>query len=467
MPLRVRVALLAIVLPLLAVLSMGYVALRSTRSAILNEVDDRLFAARAEQRGPLRNNTTPQRAPRSSTTSPDVTGRSIAVLRINGEGTVVVAAAGFDDAPLPLPRIPKNLSTLDRQPITTAAESGSTTYRLLASRSAPGGSVTVWALSLRSMQTSLADVRRILAITSAIVLAIGTVIGWALFRRDMKRLREILAATQSFAAGDLAARIVIRPARSEIDQMAHHLNAMFDTATTAISDAATANLNLTEFMDDVGHEIRTPITTIGGYVELYRQGAITNEAALDQLVDRVGAENHRIETLIGELSLLARTGTLRQEDRLPVDLGAVLANAAADAMAIEPDRRIEIHCPDNLLVAGDRVRIEQMTSNLFDNVRSHTPPTTTLTITVTTFDTGLVTAAFADDGPGIDPHVMEGLFDRSVRSESSTGRGLGLFIVKRIAEAHGGTVRAGRNLNGGTVITLTVPTCSDDRSPVP
>ena len=131
---------------------------------------------------------------------------------------------------------------------------------------------------------------------------------------------------------------------------------------------------------------------------------------------------------------------------------------------MEPDRAVIIEGLETLLVAGDRVRLEQLTANLFDNIRNHTPPTTKLTITVAS-DSTTGTAVFADDGPGIDPATADKLFDRSARSKQSTGRSRGLFIVKRVAENHGGSVQAHSRpgIGTGTGTTIGLPLLATDQ----
>ncbi len=174
--------------------------------------------------------------------------------------------------------------------------------------------------------------------------------------------------------------------------------------------------------------------------------------------------------LVEDLLLLARIDQGQALERDVVDLSRILADAVADARAVEPDRTIGLDLPpEPVVVTGDPGRLHQVVGNLLDNVRVHTPPTAAVRVALTARPgsaglerrsegaaeggagrgagdpAGIATVVVADDGPGMAPDDARHAFDRFYRSERSRSRatggtGLGLAIVASVVESHDGTV---------------------------
>jgi two-component system OmpR family sensor kinase len=148
-------------------------------------------------------------------------------------------------------------------------------------------------------------------------------------------------------------------------------------------------------------------------------------------------------------------------ERRPINLAAVVRDAATDSRAIERDRPVTVQGPDSLRVIGDEQLLTQIVTNLLANARVHTPQGTPVAVTLGQ-DNGHVTLDVIDDGPGLPETDFEKLFERfyrvdDSRSRPSGGAGLGLAIVAAIARAHGGTVDAANQEGHGARFTVTLP----------
>jgi signal transduction histidine kinase len=152
--------------------------------------------------------------------------------------------------------------------------------------------------------------------------------------------------------------------------------------------------------------------------------------------------------LVGNLLLLARADAGRATPRAPTDMGAVLAEAAAELQPVSGDHELSIDTHE-AFVEGARDELHRMTVNLMENAIRHTPDGTQVRASVSA-DDGLVTIAVEDDGPGVPDELAPRIFERFVRGggERAGSSGLGLAIVRAVAEGHGGSVALERSPNG-------------------
>src|SRR5207237_7391356 len=140
------------------------------------------------------------------------------------------------------------------------------------------------------------------------------------------------------------------------------------------------------FITDASHELRTPLTSIRGFAELYRMGAVADEAEVDRVMSRIENESTRMGLLVDDLLLLARLDQQRPLERELVDLAPIAADAAHDAAAVAPGRevRLEMAADEPVLVIGDDARLRQVVGNLVTNALTHTPPSASVTIRLST-----------------------------------------------------------------------------------
>ena len=201
-----------------------------------------------------------------------------------------------------------------------------------------------------------------------------------------------------------------------------------------------------------------------------------DEDQVEEDVDGTGVESEavRMTGLVEDLLLLARLDEGRELAREPVDLSMVLVDVVGDAHAAGPDHVWLLDLPDQpVVVTGDAARLHQVVANLLANARTHTPPGTSVRVslerrtaaaaagTAAGPDTSEAVLRVVDDGPGIPPDLLPEVFERFARGDSSRSRaagstGLGLAIVASVVDAHGGAVEVG-SMPGRTEITVRLP----------
>lgn len=220
-----------------------------------------------------------------------------------------------------------------------------------------------------------------------------------------------------------------------------------------------------EFVANVSHELRTPLSLIKGAAETLLDGAKTDPAALDRLLQIIDRHADRLTLLIDDLLLLAKLDSGRMElHPEPAALRPAAQEVFGDltARALARDVRLENAIPAGLVARADPDRLRQILSNLVDNGIKYGRKGGVLTVSARALAGGLVEVGVKDDGPGIPREALERVFERfyrvdKARSREQGGTGLGLAIVKHAVLAHGGEVRVESEPGQGTVFYFTLP----------
>ena len=292
-----------------------------------------------------------------------------------------------------------------------------------------------------------------LALALAIGGALALVLILTLSRAVLRPVRDLTAAAQRMARGDLSTRVVTG-ARDEIGQLARSFNAMAD----ALGLQETLRRNL---VSDVAHELRTPLTNLRCQIEALEDGLAQPDAAtLRSLRDETLLLARLVEDL-QQLSL-AEAGALRLtlEPLAPAELVESALTASRSAAA-EMSVTLESKVPPLSPVMADRERIAQVLRNLLTNALQHTPAGGFVTLRARPVD-GAVEFAVCDTGQGIPAEHLPLVFERfhrvdPSRARATGGAGLGLAIVRRLVEAHGGTVRVESEAGKGSTFAFTLP----------
>ncbi|MFB7971247.1 sensor histidine kinase [Streptomyces rubiginosohelvolus] len=288
--------------------------------------------------------------------------------------------------------------------------------------------------------------------------------------------------------------------RTEVGQVGAALNRMLGHVGSALAARQESETRVRQFVADASHELRTPLASIRGYAELTRRaGGGTAGPKPDPVtrhaLGRIESEADRMTGLVEDLLLLARLDAGRPlsygtTDLLPLVVDAVSDARAADGTGAEgpgtgpgaPHRpetgpgtarhhwRLELpEAAEPVTVRADPERLQQVLVNLLANARTHTPPGTTVTVSVRppVRGGGPVTLEVRDDGPGIPAELLPHVFERFARGDASRARGadgggatgstgLGLAIVQAVVSAHGGRVRV-ESAPGRTVFAVELP----------
>ena len=319
----------------------------------------------------------------------------------------------------------------------------------------------VMAIPLSDVNATLDRLAVLELLVGLAVLAAVAVLAYLLVRRELAPLGRIEHTAAAIAAGDLSRRVEEGDPSTEMGSLAMSLNEMLAQIEQAFEERRRSESRLRQFVADASHELKTPLTSVRGFAELFRRGAAERPADLALAMSRIEAEAERMGILVDDLLTLARLDQGRPLSRDLVDVGALVGELVEDHRLLHPEWPAEAELSPDAEVVGDRVRLRQAFANMLANARSHTPPGTRIEARVSQEDGG-VSVSIADEGPGIPQDVLDSVFERFVRADpsrarSSGGSGLGLAIVEGIVHAHGGRVEAANRPEGGAVFTVWLP----------
>lgn len=277
--------------------------------------------------------------------------------------------------------------------------------------------------------------------------AVGTVLAW----RATRPVRDVSdTARRIVETGDLGARVPGPNGRGELDDLVRQFNTLLD------KNAAHVRV-LRETLDNLAHDLRTPLTRLRGTAELALRDEGDAADARTALADCVD-ESDRILTLLEALLDIsaAETGALRL-NRERVDVRTLLERAADLYREVAEEKRIEItiDAPEAAESDVDAIRLGQAVNNLLDNALKYTSAGKVVLAARTESDAVVLTVS--DTGPGVPAAERDAIFRRLYRGDSSRsqrGLGLGLSMVKAIVEAHGGTVMVDDAPGGGARFTV-------------
>ncbi len=294
----------------------------------------------------------------------------------------------------------------------------------------------------------------IIAVTCGMIL-IGLAGGAWLSFRALKPVRDITAATRLIiATGNVNARVPERGRGDELDGLTSLFNQML-----ARTDALIAGMR--DALDNVAHDLRTPLTRLRGVAELALRAEDVPEPQRDALASCI-EESDRILALLNSLMDIseAETGAMRLHLE-SVDVASLIHQSVGlyEFVAEEKNISIAVDCPPGVRLTGDRARLRQVVANLLDNAIKYSAASGHVWVKAGQTDAG-VTISVRDDGRGILPEEKPRIWDRlhrGDRSRSQPGLGLGLSLVRAIVSAHKGRVDAQSAPGQGAVFTVEFP----------
>lgn len=292
----------------------------------------------------------------------------------------------------------------------------------------------------------------IMVATTAMSIAAALVFFYV--RSVMRPLGDVTRAARAMADGNFNVRVSTETGSPEITELSTAFNSMAGKLSEVES-------NRREFVANVSHELRSPITSISGFVEGMEDGTIPAEEHPKYLA-LVGDETRRLSKLIGDLLALSR---LERDDAAlewsEFDINEMLRRAIIRRVNDLESKRMEVECDFQLepcLVRADSDRIEQVVVNLLDNAIKFTPQGGKITLT-TGVDKDICTVVVQDNGVGIPPEDRGRVFDRFFTADrahtAGKGTGLGLSICQRIMEMHGQSLRL-KDTEEGTAFAFTL-----------
>jgi len=310
-----------------------------------------------------------------------------------------------------------------------------------------------WVLALSSPLAEVDDnvglIQRQILIAGAIALALALAAAWFAARAHSQRLRRLERAAEMVADGNFQTPIPDEGS-DEVGQLASALDEM--QSRLARLDSARR-----EFIANASHELRTPIFSLAGFVELLEDDD-PDPAARAEFVRTMREQVDRLAKLTVELLDLSKLDSdaieLRPER---IDL-ATLAARVVDEFAPAAERHssgIDLRAEGAPQARADPDRVAQIMRILLDNALTHTPAGTSIAVTAQTSN-GHAGLVVADDGPGVPPHDRDRIFDRFFTGDRVRGSGLGLAIARELALRMDGELQM-RSHRGRTEFTLSLP----------
>ena len=309
--------------------------------------------------------------------------------------------------------------------------------------------VTVLTIPLGEVDDNVSLIKRQILIAGTIALVAALAAAWFASGAHARRLRRLEDAAEKVAEGDFSTPIPI-DGPDEVGQLAATLNEM--RMRLERLDSARK-----EFIANASHELRTPIFSLGGFIELLDEEDPDPEARAE-FVRTMREQIQRLTKLTTDLLDLSKLDADALQVRSePVELGPAAATIAAEfgPAAEAHGSRLKIEVEDQVPAAGDPDRIAQIVRILIDNALAHTPEGTAITMT-SKLQQGEPTLTVADDGPGIDVHEGDQVFERFYTGDEVSGSGLGLAIARELARLMGGDIELNSH-RGRTEFTLRLP----------
>jgi heavy metal sensor kinase len=293
---------------------------------------------------------------------------------------------------------------------------------------------------------TLASFRDELLLAGPLALILASTAGYFLAGLSLRPVESMRRRAAAISAETPGERLPVAQTGDEVERLGTTLNEMLARLEAAVARER-------DFVADAGHELRTPLSLLRTELEL----ALRHAGSVDELreaIRRSSQEVERLAQLAEDLLLIARSDRgrlpLRIETLLAADLFASVRTRCAWRAEAER-KRVLLDATDDAHVDGDRLRLEQALANMVDNALRYGGETIRLETTIADGEVGL---HVLDDGPGFPDVIRARAFERFARADGSRGRGgagLGLAIVRAIAEAHGGTAHAVSGAGGADV----------------
>src|SRR4051812_35020401 len=315
--------------------------------------------------------------------------------------------------------------------------------------------VAVFSRDFGDARQAVQLVRDRLLVASAVALVVALLGGWLVARRIARRVRALETAARNLAAGRHVEPLPV-DSKDELGRLTSAFNEMQEQLSRV--DRARR-----EFIANASHELRTPIFSLGGFVELLQDEQL-DQATRDEFLSTMAEQVDRLQKLAVDLLDLSRldAGSLElNEER--VDLADLAGAVAAEfkPAVVSHGTELEVRLPDDPVWAlADRERAMQIMRILLDNALRHTPEGTPVTV-IAGRDNGTPELVVADKGPGVAPASHNQVFERFYTADAARGSGLSLAIAKELAERMDGRITL-NSRPGRTVFRLALPIAADD-----
>ena len=298
---------------------------------------------------------------------------------------------------------------------------------------------------------------------SIVIIIIGVLIGKSVLIHTLKPLYNLTNTLDKVTVGQLNMRLPVDNGQFEIDSLSGAFNGMFERIENSFAKEQYIKDKMQRFISDASHEMRTPLTSIHGFVEVLLRGSAKNEKQLDLALNSILTESERLTKLVNELLMLTKLDQQIKLEMKNENIKDIIEEVYPQLQILAGRRKINLNLEDNLLVKANVNQIKQIIYNLVQNAIQHTDEKGgVINISVNSIDKAsrsFLVLRIKDNGTGIPEEDLKVIFDRFFRSEVHRSRkhggyGLGLSIVKSIVDAHLGEIQVQSKLDKGTSFSI-------------
>ena len=430
---RVRTTIAAMVVVGAALVAVAFSLVILPRQSLLRRLDNDVRSSAQGVAGAVRAGIPINDVLRAA---PDAPGTFFQVFNVDG---ILIGAGGQQFSATVPPPAPQRIETRELQGgdyrvfVEPAVDpSGRVAYVLAGAPTAP-------------VEAAVGVIRRVLLVTLPLLLGLVGLAAWVVTGRALRPVERLRVQVSEISASELHRRVAEPDADDEVARLARTMNEMLNRIESSTDRQR-------RFVSDASHELRSPLATIRAQLEVALaagDGGVDWRASARRVLDEEG----RLQRLVDDLLLLARTDESQPTWTGDVDLDQLIADAAprhalpVDVSAVAPAR-----------VKGDPHRLASVVRNLIENAVRHA----TARVAVTLEARDEVVLHVDDDGAGIAETDRELVFERFTRlddgrAREAGGTGLGLAVVRSVVHAHGGTVTVGDSPLGGARFTVHLP----------
>lgn len=309
---------------------------------------------------------------------------------------------------------------------------------------------------MREVQKELNQLLVAMILSGTLLLVLASAGGGVIINRALHPVKKVVKTARKITADDLTLRIDAKQRGDEIGELIDTFNDMIKRLEVSVN-------KIRQFSGDVSHELRTPLTIIRGEVEVLLRKKRTREEYVNTL-NSVLEESQRMEKIINDLLFLSSVeGVEPSKINKYVDLEEVIADVIESRIRTVHKKSLTLEADgiEPARIKGNRDLLERMAANIFDNAVRYTPEGGRVTLELKKQD-GRAVLKVKDTGLGIQEKDLPRIFDRFFvgdpsRSKETGGSGLGLSIVKWIADCHGAEIRVSSRPGRGTEFMVIFP----------
>jgi heavy metal sensor kinase len=371
------------------------------------------------------------------------------------DGTVVATTSGLTpDAIIPFGEL-GGLTAPQYRDIVVQTNAESILARVL-QLPAADGRVVVVGVAFDDQREALDRLLSLFGTAGLAAVLLAGVVGWLVAGAALRPVERMRVESEAISGSEPGRRLPVPRTQDELAALGGSLNRMLDRLEVAVKRER-------RFVADASHELRTPLANLKAELDLALRRA-RSRSELTEALRSASEETDRLTRLAEDLLLLASAdGGRLPRRREEVDVAALLRDTvdSFSGRASTLSVKLEAAVDDGLRARLDGARIRQALGNLIDNALRHTPAGSRVTVSASVVN-GDLAIVVADGGEGFPSSYLPTAFEAFSRADASRSRptggaGLGLAIVRAVAEAHGGTVEAANGPQGGAIVVLRVP----------